>query len=136
MFQKTNLIHLILAGLFVLFQLSILFAGETGKIAGSVIDKQTGEPLAGANVIITSVWQGLTTEQIWNGASNAVPQGHWYLSYLSTGDGMQAFGLSIAFFSIILGMVAASIVLFKKRSMVFGIFALIAAAIIAASTFS
>ncbi len=30
------------------------YAGETGKIAGKVIDKQTGEPLIGANVIITA----------------------------------------------------------------------------------
>lgn len=28
------------------------FAGNTGKIAGTVIDKQTGEALIGANVVI------------------------------------------------------------------------------------
>lgn len=33
-------------------------AGETGKIAGAVRDKQSGQPLLGANVMITAVWQG------------------------------------------------------------------------------
>lgn len=35
-----------------------LRAGETGKIAGQVTDKETGEPLAGANVMISAVWVG------------------------------------------------------------------------------
>ncbi len=37
---------------------STLTAGETGKIAGSVTDRQSGQPLLGANVMITAVWQG------------------------------------------------------------------------------
>ncbi len=40
------------------FHSSFLLAGETGKIAGKVVDKQTGEALPGANVIVTSVWSG------------------------------------------------------------------------------
>jgi len=31
----------------------VLFAGTSGKIAGSVIDKNTGSPLAGVNIIVT-----------------------------------------------------------------------------------
>ncbi|MDD5061211.1 MAG: TonB-dependent receptor [Candidatus Marinimicrobia bacterium] len=31
----------------------VLFAGTAGKIAGSVVDKSTGSPLAGVNVIVT-----------------------------------------------------------------------------------
>ncbi len=37
--------------------LSTLHAGNTGKIAGVVIDQRTGEPLAGANVIVISRWE-------------------------------------------------------------------------------
>ena len=33
---------------------SLIYAGETGKLAGKVIDKKTGEPLVGANIIITA----------------------------------------------------------------------------------
>jgi len=58
MFQKVKICCFIFAGLLLFFNFSLIFAGVTGKIAGSVIDKQTGEPLAGANVIVTAVWLG------------------------------------------------------------------------------
>ncbi len=40
---------------------SLLIAQTTGKIAGSVIDKDTGEPLMGANVIIQNTTMGAAT---------------------------------------------------------------------------
>lgn len=57
MVQKgTN--RLILLVLFFGFLHTSAYAGETGKIAGKVMDKVSGELLPGANVIITSVWSG------------------------------------------------------------------------------
>lgn len=41
---------------------SELFAGNTGKMMGIVIDKQTGEPLIGANVIIKGTNLGAATD--------------------------------------------------------------------------
>jgi len=38
------------------------FAGTTGKIAGQVIDAQTGEPLAGVNVIVENSALGASTD--------------------------------------------------------------------------
>ena len=35
-----------------------LYAGETGKIAGKVSDRNNADPLIGANVIVTSMWSG------------------------------------------------------------------------------
>lgn len=35
-----------------------LYAGETGKIAGRVVDKQSGELLPGANIVLTAFWSG------------------------------------------------------------------------------
>ncbi len=35
-----------------------LFAGTKGKIAGRIIDKNTGEPLMGANIVLTARWVG------------------------------------------------------------------------------
>ena len=40
----------------------LLYAGVTGKIAGRVIDEETGEPLIGANVIIESTTMGAATD--------------------------------------------------------------------------
>jgi hypothetical protein len=34
-----------------------LYAGNTGKIAGIVVDRASGEPLAGANVIVEARWE-------------------------------------------------------------------------------
>ncbi len=41
--------------------LTSLQAGNTGKIAGTVTDKQTGEPLPGANIIIKNTSMGAST---------------------------------------------------------------------------
>ncbi|NOQ97631.1 MAG: TonB-dependent receptor plug domain-containing protein, partial [Calditrichae bacterium] len=39
-----------------------VFAGNTGKIAGKIFDKQTGEPLAGANLFIKGTTLGAATD--------------------------------------------------------------------------
>ncbi len=36
----------------VLLSISVLFAGTTGKISGTVLDSETGEPLPGANILL------------------------------------------------------------------------------------
>ena len=41
---------------------NILFAGNTGKIAGFVFDKESGEPLVGANVLVISTLLGASTD--------------------------------------------------------------------------
>jgi outer membrane receptor protein involved in Fe transport len=47
--------------LLVAFLLSGAFAGTTGKIAGKITDKQTGEPLPGVNVVIAGTNIGAAT---------------------------------------------------------------------------
>ena len=41
---------------------AVLFAGVTGKITGRVIDKDTGEPLPGVNVIMEGTMLGAATD--------------------------------------------------------------------------
>lgn len=41
-----------------LLGIGLLFAGNTGKISGKIIDVASGAPLPGANVIITHRWMG------------------------------------------------------------------------------
>lgn len=43
-------------------QVSITFAGTTGKISGKIIDKENGEPLPGVNVIVKGTTLGATTD--------------------------------------------------------------------------
>jgi len=57
-----KLLRLVFGAAFVLIFLSSfhesIFAGTTGKIRGTVKDSRTGNELPGANVIVSSVWEG------------------------------------------------------------------------------
>lgn len=41
---------------------SLIFAGTTGKISGKIIDKETNEPIVGANVVIGGTYYGAATD--------------------------------------------------------------------------
>lgn len=58
--NKFNIVALLL--LLVLMISSVVFSGTTGKIAGVVKDKQTGELLAGANVLIEGTNMGAAAD--------------------------------------------------------------------------
>jgi len=103
--------------------------GSLLVIVGGMVAFLTQDNFVSTSYWISSVWQGLTTEEIWDGAGGS-PEGHWYLSHLTTGDGLQALGVSVAVFSIVLGMIAAAVVLFRRKNTFFGVFALIAATIV------
>jgi len=60
---------------FLLFIPAILFAGNTGKIAGRVTDAQTGEPIVGVNVIIEGTYLGAATDINGNYVIINVPPG-------------------------------------------------------------
>ncbi|MCP5062999.1 MAG: TonB-dependent receptor [Ignavibacteriae bacterium] len=59
--MKSPLIKITILFLIVLSSLN-LFAGETGKISGYIIDKSTGEALIGANVIIDGTYLGAAAD--------------------------------------------------------------------------
>jgi len=46
--MRFKTLALIVGGIFLLAGLNYTFAGNTGKIAGKVIDTESGEPLLGA----------------------------------------------------------------------------------------
>ncbi len=56
---------------------TLSFAGTTGKIAGRVIDKSTGEPLPGANVFLDGTVFGSTTDLDGNYVILNVPPGNY-----------------------------------------------------------
>jgi len=57
-----RIIRLISFAVILLFNLDYLFAGETGKIAGKVLDAETGLPLLGANVVVEGTQTGAATD--------------------------------------------------------------------------
>ena len=54
-----------------------IFAGTTGKIAGIVMDKATGFPLLGANVIVVGSMLGAATDQEGQYTILYVPPGNY-----------------------------------------------------------
>ena len=66
----------------------VLFAGTTGKIAGVVRDKETGEPLAGANVQVIGTYLGAATDADGNFMLLNVPVGQLdvKVSYMGYSD--------------------------------------------------
>jgi hypothetical protein len=53
---------LLCVSFFLLFPLLLLFAGTTGKIAGIVTDKNSGDPLIGVNLVIEGTTIGASTD--------------------------------------------------------------------------
>ena len=48
--------------LMIVFTITNIFAGTTGKIAGYVSDARTGEPLPGVNVLVEGTFLGAATD--------------------------------------------------------------------------
>lgn len=71
-------LKIFIVNLIVLILLSVINAGTTGKLAGRITDKKTGEPLVGANVFIKS-----TTSNI--GASTDI-DGYYHILNLPPGN--------------------------------------------------
>ncbi|UCD38400.1 MAG: carboxypeptidase-like regulatory domain-containing protein [Fidelibacterota bacterium] len=61
--------------LFVVLATSALYAGTTGKVAGTVTDRETGEPLIGANVMIDGTTLGAATDLYGNFVILNIPPG-------------------------------------------------------------
>ena len=59
----------------VVLVVSAAFSGTTGKIAGKVVDKETGEPLVGVNVIVEGTTLGAATDENGNFVILLVPPG-------------------------------------------------------------
>ncbi len=56
--MRFKIFILILGGVFLLAGLNYIFAGTTGKIAGKVVDAESGEPLLGASILIEGTNMG------------------------------------------------------------------------------
>jgi outer membrane receptor protein involved in Fe transport len=63
--MKRNFCRVMIFIIFLIFSfynVQLVFAGTTGKIAGRIIDKETGEPLIAINVVIEGTFLGAATD--------------------------------------------------------------------------
>lgn len=107
-----------------------------GTVLGSVIAiiASTIAVMVKSNVIepsyvFSAIWEGKDTATIWKGAVGALPQGHWYLSNLFTGDGLTMLGIGLGVFAVIPGLFVSSITLLKQRAYLFGWLGIVAGTI-------
>ncbi len=114
--------------------LAALFYGEIvywGVLAGSVIViigsvlAFLGKSTIPASYWLSTIWKGESVDQIWKGATGALPMGHWYLSHLATGDGLSAFGLSLGVFAVLPALFFTAMALFKEKNMLYGWLAMV-----------
>lgn len=83
--QNNKAFWFVLIGLFLFVQLG--WAGTTGKIAGKVIDKETGDPLIGCNVIIIGTSMGAMVGPDGNYFVLGVPPGDYEVKASMLGYG-------------------------------------------------
>ena len=69
----------------VLFFFNSVFAGTTGKLSGSVTNKETGEPLIGANVMVEGTVLGAATDIEGNYFILQVPPGTYTVRFTMIG---------------------------------------------------
>jgi len=80
---KLSFINLFMLGLFLLsFH---LYAGQTGKISGKVTDSETGEPVIGANVIVSGTHFGAAADIEGYYYINNIPPGTYELTISAVG---------------------------------------------------
>jgi hypothetical protein len=104
----------------------VTILGSIIAIVGATIAMLGVKNYLDPSYVFSSIWEGKSTTDIWEGAVGQIPRGHWYLPRLGTGDGLAMFGLALGVFSVIPGMIAAAVVMLKKKDTMFGVLALVA----------
>ena len=92
-------------------------------VVGSVLSF-LGDNYVPVSYWLSSIWQGESVAEIWKGAVGSLPNGHWYLSHLSTGDGLTALGISLGVFPVIPGLLLCGLALLKEREIFYGLLAI------------
>jgi len=104
-------------------------AGTVVTLIGSIIVFTTNMNYVDPSHILTAVWQGQSIEEIWIVSGGNVPNDHWYLSQLNTGNGLTMLGIAIGVFSVTPGILGAAFILFREKQPLFGWLAVFSAII-------
>lgn len=83
--SSNTMIYKILILITVLFSTITIFAGTTGKIVGHVTDKETGEPIVGANIIIEGTYLGAATDLDGFYSISNIPPGEYRVIFSAVG---------------------------------------------------
>ncbi len=109
--------------------------GSIISIIGSMITFVTKKNYIDPGYLLSAIWQGKSVKEIWEGATGALPNGHWYLEHLFTGNGIAMAGLAFGVFVVVPAIFSAAIMLLREKQYVFSILAFIAGIITTVSMF-
>jgi hypothetical protein len=109
-----------------------LLASALGLVA-AIIAFLTKSNVMSPSYVISMIWKEKSPADIWNGAVGSLPNGHWYLSKLSTGDGLSTLALALGVFVVVPGMLCSAYLLYKEKKVFFATLALVSAIITVAS---
>ena len=104
--------------------------GSLVVMIGSMVAFLTRDNYVPVSYWLSSVWKGESPLQLWKGITGSLPMGHWYFAHLTTGDGLSAFGISMAVFSVVPALFLSSAVLFKEGDKLYGSMALVCGIIV------
>lgn len=107
-------------------------AGSVIAIIGSVVTFVTEADYILPGYLLSAIWEGKTVDEIW-AVVGGIPDGHWYLSEIATGNGLTMFGIALGVFSVIPALLAAGVVLLREKRYLYGSLAVIAALITVAA---
>ena len=113
--------------------------GAVLTILGSIVTFTTTHNYIDPNYLLSAILEGRSVAEIWAGAEGvgSLPNGHWYLERLTTGNGLTMAGMALGVFSVIPGLLGASYILIAKEKMpLYGSLALIAALITIGAMFA
>lgn len=103
-------------------------AASVITLAGQIWSFIARDNYMSPSYLLSSIWQGKKVDEIWN-AVGGVPNGHWYLPHLWTGDGLTTAGLALGVFGVTPAIFASALVLYKQGQKLFGSLAVIAGTI-------
>ena len=99
-------------------------------ILGTLLSFVSMNQILTPSYLLTAVLEGNTVNEIWiNSPLQAVPQKHWYLSSLGSGEGLMTLGIATGVFSIIPATAIATLCFWHSRNRLFAALAGLACAI-------
>lgn len=76
--------------------------------------------------LLTSVLDGNSVSQIWQGSAlKGIPNGHWYLKILPSGEGFTTGGVALGVFGVIPAIFVCSFFLWRSHNHFFAIIAIL-----------
>ncbi len=65
--------------------------------------------------VFAALWEGQSAQDIWNTAGDGFPGGHFFLQYISTGDGFTQFGVALGSIAALPALFMAGLAYLREK---------------------